>query len=118
MHNQLAEYFETVFNPFLTAFRKGFGCQTTLLPLIEDWKRALDNHECVADILMDLSKAFDCLLHGLLRAELNAYGLSEGAVDLLDSYLCNRQQRVKLGPATSHWESRLKVSLRDPFKDP
>ena len=25
-----AEYFEAVFNPFLAAFRKGFGCQTTL----------------------------------------------------------------------------------------
>ena len=102
MHDQLVEYFEAVFKPFLAAYRKSFGCQTTLLRLLEDWKRVLDNHECVADILMDLSKAFDCLLHGLLRAELNAYGLSAGAVDLLDSYLSNRQQRVKLGPATSN----------------
>ena len=39
MHDQLAEYFETVFNPFHAAFRKGFGCQTTLLRLLEDWKR-------------------------------------------------------------------------------
>ena len=108
MHDQLAEYFEAVFNPFLAAFRKGFGCQTTLLRLLEDWKRALDNHECVAAILMDLSKAFDCLPHGLLRAKLIAYGLSAGAVDLLDSYLSNRQQRVNLGPATSNWESLFK----------
>ena len=108
MHDQLAEYFEAVFNPFLAAFRKGFGCQTTLLRLLEDWKRALDNHVCVAAILMDLSKAFDCLPHGLLRAKLIAYGLSAGAVDLLDSYLSNRQQRVKLGPAISNWESLFK----------
>ena len=108
MHDQLAEYFEAVFNPFLAAFRKGFGCQTTLLRLLEDWKRALDNHECVAAILMDLSKAFDCLPHNLLKAKLKAYGLSTKAVDLLDSYLSNRQQRVKLGPATSSWESLFK----------
>ena len=108
MYDQLAEYFEAVFNPFLASFRKGFGCQTTLLRLLEDWKRALDNHECVAAILMDLSKAFDCLPHGLLRAKLIAYGLSAGAVDLLDSYLSNRQQRVKLEPATSNWESLFK----------
>ena len=57
---------------------------------------------------MYLSKAFDCLPHGLLRAKLNAYGLSAGAVDLLDNYLSNRQQRVKLGPATSNWESLFK----------
>ena len=55
MHDQLAEYFEAVFNPFLSAFRKGFGCQATFLRLLENWKRALDNHECVAAILMDLS---------------------------------------------------------------
>ena len=80
---------------------KGFGCHTTLLRLLEDWKRALDNHECFTAILMDLSKAFDCLPHDLLKAKLKAYGLSAGAVDLLDSYLTNRQQRVKLGPSTS-----------------
>ena len=70
---------------------------------------------CVAAILMDLSKAFDCLPHDLLKAKLKAYDLSAGAVDLLDSCLRNRQQRVMLGPATSNWESLLKVSHRDPF---
>ena len=108
MHDQLAEYFEAVFNPFLAAFRKGFGCQITLLRLLEDWKRALDNHECVAAILMDLSKIVDCLPHDLLKAKLKAYGLSIGAVDLLDSYLSNRRQMVKLGPSTSNWEPLLK----------
>lgn len=92
------------FNPFLAAFRKGLGCQTTLLRLLEDCKKALDNHECVAAILMDLSKTFGCLPHDLLRAKLKAYDLSAGAVDLLDSYLSNNQQRVKLGPANSNWE--------------
>ena len=57
---------------------------------------------------MDLSKAFDCLPHDLLKAKLKAYGLSVGAVDLLDSYLSNRRQRVKLGPPTSNWEPRFK----------
>ena len=34
--------------------------------------------------------------------------LSARAVDLLDSYLINRQQKVKLGPTTSNWESLFK----------
>ena len=53
--------------------------------LLEDWRKALDNHEGFAAILMDLSKAFDCLPHGLLIAKLRAYGLSEEAVELLES---------------------------------
>jgi hypothetical protein len=50
-----------IFDHFLCAFRKGHGCQTTLLRLLEDWKQALDCNEYIAAILMDLLKAFDCL---------------------------------------------------------
>ena len=58
---------------------------------------------------MDLSKAFDCLSHWLLIAKLKAYGLSEEAVKLLDSYLNDRSQQIKLGPyATSSWEKLFK----------
>ena len=60
MHNQLSDYFNDIFNPFLAAFRKGFECQSTLLRLLEDWRKALDNHKSAAVMLMDLSKAFDC----------------------------------------------------------
>ena len=76
--------------------------------LLEDWRKALDNQECVAAILMDLSKAFDCLPIGLLIAKLKAYGLSEGAVKLLDSYLSDRSQQIKLGAHTSSWEKLFK----------
>ena len=104
MHDQLSAYLGSSFNPFLAAFRKGFGCQSTLLRLLEDWRKALDNNECVAAIFMDLSKAFDCLPHELLVAKLRAYGLSEEAVKLLDSYLSDRSQQIRLGPHTSTWE--------------
>ena len=112
MHNQLTEHFDRIFNPFLAAFRKGFGFQSTLLRLFEDWRMALDRHACAAAILMDLSKAFDCLPHRLLVAKLKAYGLSTWAVDLLDSYLSGRKQQVRLGSNTSTWKFFLKVFLR------
>ena len=70
--------------------------------------KALDNHECVAAILIDLSKVFDCLPHGLLFAKLRAYGLSEEAVELLESYLSDRSHQVRLGIFTSTWEKLFK----------
>ena len=78
---------------------------------------ALDRRECAAAILMDLSKAFDCLPHRLLVAKLKAYGLSTGAVDLLDSYLSGRKQQVRLGSNTSTGKIFLKVLLRVLFLD-
>ena len=54
-------------------------------------------------VFMDLSKAFDCLPHGLIIAKLHAYGLSINACDLFSSYLCNRFQRVKINNSRSEW---------------
>jgi hypothetical protein len=34
LHDQLASNFENMFCPFLAAFRKDYGCQTTLLRLL------------------------------------------------------------------------------------
>ena len=94
---QLVSHFESIFNPFLAAFRANFGCQSTLLRVIEDWKNSLDKNEYLAAILMDLSKAFDCLPHDLILLKLKAYGLSESALELLSSYLSCRKQCVKVG---------------------
>ena len=51
---------------------------------------------------MDLSKAFDCLPHGLLMAKLHAYGLSTAACHLMFNYL--KRQRVKLSNSGSFWK--------------
>jgi ribonuclease P/MRP protein subunit RPP40 len=65
-------------------------------------------HEYVAAILMDLSKAFDCLPHDLLLSKLSAYGLSKKATTLLGSYLKDRKQQVRLGPNKSNWTGIIK----------
>lgn len=57
----------------------------------------MDRNECAGALLIDLSKAFDCLPHDFLLAMLNAYDLSNDATSLLKNYLGNRGQQVKLG---------------------
>ena len=81
LSDQLTDLFENNFHNVLCAFRKGHGCQTTLLRLLEDWKTALDKNQYVAAILMDLSKAFDCLPHDILLCKLSVYGLSPKCVE-------------------------------------
>ena len=100
---QLSEHFEGIFDKYLCAFRKGHGCQTTLLRLIEDWKEAMEKNHYVAAVVIELSKAFDCLPHDILLRKLAAYGLADGAVQLMKSYLSNRKQRIKIGTISSSW---------------
>jgi hypothetical protein len=76
----------------LSAFRPGYGCQSVLLKIVEDWKMALDSKKYTAAILMDLSKPFHCIPHNLILAKLNTYGLSANTTRLIESYLSNRKQ--------------------------
>ena len=105
INSQLSAYFNLHFNPFLSAFRSGYGCQTTLLCIVEDWKQALDKNYYLAAVLMDLSKAFDCLPHDLLIVKLKHYGVTDSSLNLISSYLTNRKQCVKLGHFKSDFES-------------
>ena len=80
-------YFNNILSNFLFAYRKRYSCQHVLLRLIETWRKCLDENSLVGTILMDLSKAFDCLLHDLLIAKLEAYGVTMDALKLILSYL-------------------------------
>ena len=66
--------------------------------LIENWKRAIVENFQIAIVLMDLSKAFDCISHDPLIAKLYSYGLSESeeTTTFFYSYLKRRGQRVRI----------------------
>ena len=103
--NQISPFLDTVFSPQLSAFRNGYSCQDALLSLTETWRDELRCGNKVGALLMDLSKAFDCMSHRLLLAKLAAYGTSPQAVSIIKSYLTNRQQRVKIGQHLSSWQT-------------
>ena len=64
----------------------------------------LDKSGYAGALLMDLSKAFDCIDHELLIAKLHAYGLSRNALKMIHSYLSKRLQRVKINGSFSTWK--------------
>ena len=54
--------------------------------MVQEWKENLDNNFIEGAVLTDLSKAFDCIPHGLLIAKLLAYGLHTDSLCYIYSY--------------------------------
>ena len=64
----------------------------------------MDNGGDIGAPMTHLSKAFDCLHQEPLIAELDAYGFDIKSVKLIQQYLSNRKQRVKVGNTYSLWK--------------
>ena len=103
LYKQLNLFFETKLCPYLCGFHSRYCTQHALSNLLLNWQNCLDKSRVVGTILMDLSKAFDCLPHDLIIAELHAYDLDHDSPRLIRSYLSNRHQRIKLDLVFSSW---------------
>ena len=101
--NSMIDHTNKILSKHITAYRKGHSCQQVLLKLTEDWRKLLDENKIAAGVLMDLSKAFDCLPHELLIAKLHAYGFSENTLSTLYSYLKKRKQAVNINGVWSEF---------------
>ena len=107
MQKQIGTYMARYLSEYLSGYRKGYSAQHALISLIERWKSSLDNNGYAGAVLMDLSKAFDCLNHDLLLAKLFAYGFSKKSLELIRSYLKNRLQRATINTSSSSWSELL-----------
>ena len=71
--------------------------------MIERWKSALDKSKIAGALIMDISKAFNCLNHELLIAKLDAYAFSKTSLAFISSCLPERKQRTKINNTFSSW---------------
>ena len=74
---QMNSYFKGILSALLSGFRQGYSTQHALFRAMETWKRCLDTNGIAGTILIDLSKAYDCIPHDLLIAKLEAYGFEK-----------------------------------------
>ena len=100
------------------------GCRTAANMYIYVWWRIgstpSNNNQHIIAVLMDLSKAFDCLPHQLIVAKLKAYGRDSKGCAQIWSYLSARRQRIRLSGTASEWLELIKGvpqgSMRRPIR--
>lgn len=99
VHCQICEYLQchNILNPLQSGFRKGYSTTTALVKVADDIRRALDETKVSVLALLDLSKAFDKVHHGLLIEKLRTIGFSDSVLCWCHSYLTERCQRVVAG---------------------
>lgn len=90
--------------------------RSTITAIAEIVEHILDNLEAgntVGGTFLDLSKAFDCLDHGLILTKLEAFGIGGSAHEWFRNYLTGRQQLVEIKNTIRGRTSTVRSGLRN-----
>lgn len=99
MHAQMISHLNkfSLLSERQSGFRQKHSCVTALIDVAEDLRSDMDQDKLVILVLLDHSKAFDTVDHGILYSKLKFFfSYSSTAVKLIQSYLGNRSQSVYL----------------------
>ena len=101
---QLTQFIErkALYNSTQSGYRKGHSTVTLLLKLRDDIRRAMNKSEVTLAILIDYSKAFDTIDHKKLLLKLNQMGFSKKSIEIIHSYLTERNQFVQIDDKVSN----------------
>lgn len=82
-------------------FVGGFGASDAMIKLTTEIINNLNSDKKCLAVFLDLAKAFDTMPHDKLLRNLERYGIRGRALKLLESYLSNRYQMLKLNNVRS-----------------
>ena len=82
---------------------KSIAVNLDLITVIDDWAKILDKGKQADTFILDSEKAFDTPPHELLKCKLYGYGIGGKTLKWIDSFLCDRQQRVMVNGVKSDW---------------
>ena len=86
-----------------SAYKQFHSTTTALLTICDDVYKAIDKSMVTVLLLLDYSKAFDTANHKLILAKLESHGFQNEALEWVQSYLCDRKQKVKNDLGESDW---------------
>jgi len=65
----------------------------------------LDDGNKILGIFVDVKKAFDCVDHEILLSKLNKYGIRGVVKNLIENFITNRHQQVRVNNVFSNYKS-------------
>lgn len=97
VYKQVCEFVNenSILNKYQSGYRSSFSTQTALVKITDDIRHSMDNRQLTVLVLLDFSRAFDCVNHQLLLQILRSYNFDELVIIWFKSYLECRLQRVK-----------------------
>ena len=103
IYKQLILYLtaNNILDPQQCAFRKLHSTETTILSLLDDLLKSLDNDFPTQLMLLDLSSAFDTINLDLLIYRLKLIGLEDTVLLWFSNYITNRTYSTKINKSIS-----------------
>lgn len=98
LHSRLETFLNSInfFYKNQYGFRRKSNTLAATIDFVTKIKNKLDQKQVALGVFVDLKKAFDTVSHHLLLEKLFAIGIKGKVFKLLESYLQNRQQMVKI----------------------
>ena len=90
-----------ILTPNQHGFRQGHSTITSVTSLLNDIFTNVNIYKDTFLIYLDLKKAFDTVSHQILLNKLGMFGIDMKTIEWFKSYLCNRQQYVKMNGINS-----------------
>ena len=104
---QLTEHLQTVgaLPDSQSAYRRYYSTETALCSIVSDMRGLLDDGKCGILVLLDLSAAFDTVVHDILLKDCKNIGIEGAALTYIEGYLDDRTYRVQVGECFSNVKS-------------
>jgi len=101
---QLGNYLErrSILYQYQFGFRNGHSAAQAIAEIADtDLRKSIDNNMYTCGVFLDFATAFDTVNHSILFKKVEQYGIGGIPLQLLTSYLTNRQQYTTMGNTVS-----------------